>query len=130
MPEQPSASGVRIDKWLWAVRLFKTRSLATAACRAGKVFSDDEELKPSRDVKEGMVIQIKSGPIIKTVKVTGILEKRVGAKLVANYMEDLTPEEEYKKLELIKAQPTFRKKGLGRPTKKERRDIDKWSDDW
>ena len=130
MPENPTASGLRIDKWLWAVRLFKTRSMATAACRTGKVFSDGEELKPSRDVKEGMIVEIKSGPLTKTVKVIGILEKRVGAKLVANYMEDLTPDEEYKKLELIKAQPSFRERGLGRPTKKERRDIDKWTDDW
>ncbi len=128
MEEQKNETGLRIDKWLWAVRLFKTRSQATAACRSGKVKIEEEEIKPSRDVKEGMIILVKSGPIQKTVKVIGLLQKRVGAKLVANYMEDLTPEEEYKKLEAIKAKPFFRPRGLGRPTKKERRDIEKWND--
>jgi ribosome-associated heat shock protein Hsp15 len=119
---------VRIDKWLWAVRLFKTRSQATLACRNGKISIDGDLLKPSREAKLGMIISIKQGPIVKKVKVIELLQKRVGPKLVSNFMEDLTPEEEYKKLELIKEQPTFRPRGLGRPTKKERRDIDKWSD--
>lgn len=127
MPDSNSTT-VRIDKWLWAVRLFKTRSQASQACRLGKVTIEGEELKPSREVKKEMIISIRTGPVQKTVKVLELLQNRVGAKLVHNYMEDLTPEEEYAKFEMIKKQPFFRKKGLGRPTKKERRDIDKMTD--
>ncbi len=120
-------NSLRIDKWLWAVRLFKTRNQATRACNAGKVKIDGNPVKPSRDIKPGMIITIQSGPLKKTVKVVELLHKRVGAKLVSNYMEDLTPEEEYLKLEKIKKQAVpMRPKGLGRPTKKERRDIDDW----
>ena len=115
---------VRIDKWLWSVRLFKTRSQATDACRAGKVKIEDEPVKPSREVRTGQIISLHFGPLTKTVKVVELLQKRVGAKLVANYMEDLTPEEEYRKLELIRQNPFAKRKG--RPTKKERRDMDEW----
>lgn len=115
---------VRIDKWLWAVRLYKTRSQATDACRAGKVKIDNESIKPSREVKTDQLISIHAGAITKTVKVLGLLEKRVGAKLVPNYMEDHTPAEEYHKLELLRDNPLARRKG--RPTKKERREIDDW----
>ncbi len=118
---------LRIDKWLWAVRLFKTRSQATQACKAGKVKIDGETVKPSREIREGLVITVQTGPIKKTVKVLELLHKRVGARLVSQYMEDLTPEDEYAKLEIIKKQPvSTRPKGFGRPTKKERRDIDNW----
>jgi len=120
-------NSLRIDKWLWAVRLFKTRRQATQACKAGKVKIDGENVKPSREVKEGLIITVQAGVIKKTVKVVKLLYKRVGAKLVNHYMEDLTPEEEYIKLEKIKKQPSYmRPKGLGRPTKKERRDMDDW----
>ncbi|MFO7997786.1 MAG: RNA-binding S4 domain-containing protein [Bacteroidales bacterium] len=122
----PANEGPRIDKWLWAVRVFKTRSLATQACRSGKVKVDDLEVKPSREVRKGMVIELRWGPIIRHLKVLDLLEKRVGAKLVAHYMQDLTPEEEYHKLELLKTRHTYRPKGSGRPTKKERRDLDYW----
>ncbi|MFW5663569.1 MAG: RNA-binding S4 domain-containing protein [bacterium] len=115
---------VRIDKWLWAVRLYKTRSQATDACRAGKVKIDHEPVKPSREVKVDQLISIHTGAMTKTVKVVGLLEKRVGAKLVANYMADLTPTEEYHKLELLRDNPLARRKG--RPTKKERREMDDW----
>ncbi|TVQ86703.1 MAG: RNA-binding S4 domain-containing protein [Bacteroidetes bacterium] len=115
---------VRIDKWLWSVRLFKTRSQATDACRTGKVKIEDEQVKPSREVRIGQIISLHFGPLTKTVKVIELLQKRVGAKLVANYMEDLTPAEEYQKLELIKQNPFAKRKG--RPTKKERRDMDEW----
>lgn len=115
---------VRIDKYLWAVRLFKTRSQATDACRSGKIQVDNEPVKPSREVKKGQTITLQFNPIIKTVKVTEILEKRVGAKLVENYMEDLTPAEEYQKLEALRDNPLAKRKG--RPTKKERRDLDTW----
>ena len=115
---------VRIDKWLWSVRLFKTRSQATDACRSGKVKIDDEPVKPSREVRTGQIISLHFGPLTKTVKVKELLQKRVGAKLVVNYMEDLTPEEEYQKLEVIRQNPFAKRKG--RPTKKERRDMDEW----
>ncbi len=117
---------IRIDKWLWSVRLFKTRSQATQACRAGKVMIDDQPVKPSREVQENMIITIRWGPIQRTLKVAGLLKNRVGAKLVNNYMEDLTPEEEYKKLEIIRSREGSRPHGTGRPTKKERRDMNQW----
>ncbi len=116
----------RIDKYLWAVRLFKTRSQATEACRAGKVKVDDQALKPSREIHVGMVITVQGGPIMRIIRVKELLEKRVGAKLVSQYMEDLTPEEEYQKLEIAKSQAGMRHHGKGRPTKKERREIDRW----
>jgi len=115
---------VRIDKWLWAVRLFKTRSQATDACRAGKVKINDDAVKPSRELKTDQVVSIHLGPITKTVKVIQLLEKRVGAKLVPDYMQDLTPAEEYHKLELIRENPLAKRKG--RPTKRDRREIDEW----
>jgi ribosome-associated heat shock protein Hsp15 len=115
---------VRIDKWLWAVRLFKTRSQATDACRAGKVKVQGVTAKPSRELKLDHEISIQYGPITRTVKVTGLIEKRVGAKLVPDNLIDLTPQEEYQKLEQIKDNPFTRRKG--RPTKKERRDMDQW----
>ncbi len=116
----------RIDKWLWAVRAFKTRSQATEACRSGKVKIDDQPVKPSREVKPEMIIQIHRGPITQTFKVLGLLKKRVGAKLVDQYLEDITPDVEYQKLELIKSKTSTRPRGTGRPTKKERRDLDTW----
>jgi ribosome-associated heat shock protein Hsp15 len=115
---------VRIDKWLWAVRLFKTRSQATDACRAGKVKINDDAVKPSRELKTEQVISIHQGPITKTVKVIQLLEKRVGAKLVPDYMQDLTQAEEYHKLELIRENPLAKRKG--RPTKRDRREMDEW----
>ncbi len=116
----------RIDKWLWSVRLFKTRSMATQACRAGKVKVEDQAVKPSREVQRGMIITIQSGPLQRSVKVLELLDKRIGAKLVSQYMEDLTPDEEYQKLEIIKSQAGMRPYRKGRPTKKERRDLDQW----
>ena len=116
----------RIDKYLWAVRLFKTRSQATQACRAGKVKVDDQAVKPSREIDTGMVITVQTGPILRTVRVKELLDKRVGAKLVSQYMEDMTPEGEYKKLEIARSQAGMRPHGKGRPTKKERREMDQW----
>ena len=116
---------IRIDKWLWAVRLFKTRSQAADACRGGKVSVLNQTVKPSREIKIGDVIQIKLSPIIKTVKVIGLLENRVSAKLVVDFVEDQTPIEEYKKLEKDKNEYFIkREKGTGRPTKKDRRELD------
>ncbi len=118
----------RIDKWLWAVRAFKTRSQATEACRAGKVKVDDQQVKPSRIVHTDMTITVQAGPIKRQFKVLELLHNRVGAKLVPQYMQDLTPEEEYKKLELIRSNHMQRDRGAGRPTKKERREMDSWMD--
>jgi ribosome-associated heat shock protein Hsp15 len=117
---------IRIDKWLWAVRLFKTRTQASDACRGGKVKMDGQNVKPSRDIKVGEEIEIQIGIIRKKVAVKAILKNRVGAKLVENYMDDLTPVEEYEKLAMLK-QLNYEKRdrGTGRPTKKNRRDITK-----
>lgn len=116
----------RIDKWLWSVRVFKTRSQATTACRSGKVYIDGQEVKPSREVKPGDEIRVDLKLLIKTVKVKDLQESRVGAKLVPQYMEDLTPEEEYNKQKKIReTNYEYRDRGAGRPTKKERRMIEK-----
>lgn len=123
-----SSEAPRIDKWLWAVRVFKTRSMATQACKAGKVKVDELAVKPSREVRREMIISVHYGPITRTLKVMELLHNRVGAKLVNEYMLDLTPPEEYAKLELIRQQPFRRDRGAGRPTKKERRDMDTWMD--
>ncbi|HOV12099.1 MAG TPA: RNA-binding S4 domain-containing protein [Bacteroidales bacterium] len=118
---------IRIDKWLWAVRIYKTRSLATEACRNGKVYVGDQAIKASREVKINDIIYIHQHQITKSVKVIALLEKRVSAKLVEQFMEDLTPASEYEKVETIKAVSfVYRPKGAGRPTKKERRDIEKY----
>lgn len=117
--------GIRVDKWLWATRVFKTRTQAGEACKGGKVRINDTTVKPSREVKVDDVISIQSGPVKKTVQVIAILKNRVGAKLVENYLKDLTPKEEYDKLKLKnEMNHEFRERGLGRPTKKQRRLID------
>ena len=118
--------GYRVDKWLWSVRVFKTRSQATSACRKGRVYIGGQEVKPSREVKIGDEIQVNLKQFIKTVKVVELLENRVGAKIVPQYMEDLTPEEEYNKQKKIReTNYEYRDRGAGRPTKKERRMIEK-----
>lgn len=121
----------RIDRWLWAVRLFKTRSQATEACRGGKVRIDGEKVKPSRSLKIGEVVEVQQGLVARRVKAIGLIEKRVGAKLVPEVMEDLTPPEAYEVLQQTKAQSVLRRdRGAGRPTKKDRREIEEllWGD--
>lgn len=121
---------VRIDKWLWSVRFYKTRNLAIDACKAGKVKIDSNSVKPSRTVKEGDVISLSQGPLNKTIRVKQLLHNRVSAKLVADYVEDLTPPEEYERIEFMKEfNAERRERGIGRPTKKDRRDIDRLKDD-
>jgi len=120
------SEGLRIDKWLWAVRLFKTRSQASETCKSGKISISNSGVKPSREVRIGDIIVIHSILLTKTVKVKGLVENRVSAKLVESYLEDITPEEEYIKLKLKKEiNFELRPRGLGRPTKKERRSIEK-----
>ena len=117
---------VRIDKWLWAVRIYKTRSLATEAIRNGRVKVGGQVVKPSREVHVNDEIDIHMGVYHKTVKVIALLHNRVGAALVPNFLEDLTPEEEYAKLKIQQEmKPEFRPRGIGRPTKKHRRLIDR-----
>lgn len=120
---------VRIDKYLWSVRLYKTRSLATDACRMGRILINDSTLKPSRAIEGNEIIVVRKPPVTYTYRIIKPIENRVSAKLVINYLEDLTPDSEKIKLEIRKSTPAaFRKKGTGRPTKKERRVIDKWQD--
>ena len=121
---------VRIDKWLWAVRVFKTRSLATDACKMNRVSINGQLTKPSRLVKEGDVISVRKPPIEYSFKVLRVLNNRVGAKLVPEYMENVTPKEQYDILELQRlSRFVDRTKGLGRPTKKDRRDIESFIED-
>src|SRR5262245_43633514 len=115
---------VRMDKWLWSVRLYRTRSLAAEACTAGKVQIGGQGVKPARSVKVGDIIAAITGEITRTVRVLKLLEKRVGPKLVSEYLEDLTPAAEYARPREKHFEPiVFRPKGRGRPTKKDRRRI-------
>lgn len=119
---------IRIDKWLWAVRIFKTRSMAADACKKNKVIADGVNVKPSYTVKVGEVIGVKDFIITRTFKVKGLLEKRVSAKAAAEYVEETTPPETFNKLKIIRDTSfAVREKGAGRPTKKERRSIEKWT---
>lgn len=121
--------GTRIDKWLWAVRIFKTRSLATEACRAGKVRCSGVAVKASREIRPGDICMVSSGPIVRTLKVRDPIQNRVNAKLAVNCYEDLTPPEEYEKLKMMRdMKQGIRPRGLGRPTKKERRELDDFSE--
>ena len=119
-------NSIRIDKWLWAIRVFKTRSLASQACKAGKIKIDGNNVKASREVKIDDIISIQIGQLLKTIKVKGLIKNRVSAKLAIENYEDLTPAEEYEKLKLQHEMKTeYRDHGSGRPTKKERRIITK-----
>jgi ribosome-associated heat shock protein Hsp15 len=111
----------RIDKWLWAVRLFKTRTLAAATCRNGHVLVEGQRVKPSREVRPGDLISVLAGGVQRRVKVIGSPPARVGAKLVGEFMEDLTPEAEFQKAREARAGHSPWPQGMGRPTKKNRR---------
>jgi len=117
---------VRIDKWLWAVRVFKTRNQAADACRGGKVKVDGQKVKPSKEVKEGDVVEIQQGIFKKKLQIKKATKNRVSAKFVPDLAEDLTPAEEYEKMQLLR-QLNYEKRdrGAGRPTKKERRKIER-----
>lgn len=115
----------RIDKWLWEVRVYKTRNQATMACKAGKVRIGGQIVKPSRELKAGEEVSVFLPPYHKTVKVVSFPKSRVSAKLVTDFMTDLTPSEEYEKLKILRdTNFEYRERGLGRPTKRERRDIE------
>ena len=122
---------VRIDKWLWAARLFKTRAIATEAIKGGKVKINDTAVKPSREVKEGEIIQVQIEHLHKVVQVKTVVKNRVSPKQVPEVYTDLTPKEEYERIEFMHAYKSeYRDRGAGRPTKKERRMIEKMKDDF
>lgn len=122
------ANEVRIDKWLWAVRIFKTRTIASDACKLGRVTIGGQRIKPSKMVKVGEVIDVKKPPITYSFKVLALAENRMGAKLVPGFMENVTRKEQLDLLEMNRISGFIdRAKGLGRPTKKDRRDIDDFS---
>ncbi|MBR6332789.1 MAG: RNA-binding S4 domain-containing protein [Bacteroidales bacterium] len=114
---------IRIDKWLWMVRLFKTRSLATEACNAGKVKCNGVNVKPSKEVKTEEEYEVHIGALNKQVRVLGTPKSRVGAALVPDYCEDLTPQEEYDRMKTLHTYE-YRPHGLGRPTKRDRRQLE------
>ena len=118
------AKSVRIDKYLWAVRIYKTRTLSTEACKKGRVTMDDAPAKASRMVNVGDVIHVKKMPVVYSYRVLDPIEKRVGAKIAKQYVENITPPEELQKLELQDDFYIKRDRGAGRPTKKERRLLD------
>lgn len=127
----------RVDKWLWATRIFKTRSIAADACKKGRVSIDGRPLKPSAMVSKGDTIQVRKPPITLTYKILNLTNNRIGAKLVPEYLKNITPASEYELLELQRLTgQAGRRKGTGRPTKKERRDLDQFiqyegaPDDW
>ena len=121
---------LRIDKWLWCARLFKTRTLAADACKGGKVKVSEVSMKPSHDVKVGEMISVQLGQLHKTVEVLSIPKSRVSPKDVANIYVDRTPTEEYERIEFMRAyKAEYRDRGAGRPTKKDRRILDKLKGD-
>jgi len=121
---------VRVDKYLHAVRIYKTRSLASEECRLGKVSVNGTDAKASREIQAGDVITVKFHGFFRVFKVIQTLEKRVGAALVSIYYEEITPEDEIIKKDMVRMNRSeFRTRGTGRPTKKERRDIDKLKGD-
>lgn len=120
---------VRIDKWLWAVRIFKTRTIAAEACNKGRIQIDNISVKPSRMIRIGDVVQVKKPPITFSFEVIDLSEKRMGAKLVPQFMKNVTSPEEYEILELNKLSGFIdRQRGSGRPTKKERRDLEQYTE--
>ena len=120
---------MRIDKYVWCIRLFKTRSLATNACKKGQEKMLDTNIKPSKEVIGNELIRVRKNQINYQIKVLDLPESRVGAKLVDLYRKDVTPKEEFQKNELLKySKDYYRKKGTGRPTKKDRRDIEGFTD--
>lgn len=118
---------VRIDKWMWATRIFKTRTIAVEACKKSRIMINNVSVKPSRMIKAGEIIQVKKTPIVYSFKILKLTDKRMGAKLVPEYLENITPPEQYEILELNKISGFIdRAKGSGRPTKKDRRKLDEF----
>jgi ribosome-associated heat shock protein Hsp15 len=125
----PDEKEIRIDKFLWSVRLYKTRSIASDECRKGRIIIKDVQVKPSRTVVKNEIITVKKPPVNYTYRVIEPIENRVSAKLVEQFIEDMTPDAEKAKLNIRDSIGVIhRDKGTGRPTKKERRQIDRIKD--
>ena len=121
---------VRIDKWLCAMRVFKTRTIATDACKKGRVMMGGAPVKPSRTIKEGDVVEVRKPPITYTFRVKATTQNRLGAKLVPDYLENITPQSQYDLLEMTKISGFVdRRKGLGRPTKRDSREMSRFKED-
>lgn len=122
---------LRIDKYLWAIRAFKTRSISTEACKAGRVKMNGQNLKPSHIVKVGEIYSVQKGSDKKVIKVAGLLDRRVDAKTAVTFYEDVTPIEETLGYKSMFHTPNLnRDRGTGRPTKKDRREIDDLQEGW
>jgi ribosome-associated heat shock protein Hsp15 len=120
---------VRIDKWMWATRLFKTRTTAAEACKKNRVLIGGVNVKPSRMIRAGEIVQVRKPPITFSFKVLELTDRRMSAKLVPQYMENVTPAEQYELLEISKISGFIdRARGLGRPTKKDRRELEQFTD--
>ena len=120
---------VRIDKWMWATRIFKTRTIAAEACKKGRVMIGGVSVKPSRMIKVGDVIQVRKPPITFSFKALALTERRMGAKLVPEYLENVTTPDQYEILEMNRISGFVnRSKGLGRPTKKDRRELEQFTE--
>jgi ribosome-associated heat shock protein Hsp15 len=127
----PEKEKLRIDKYLWSIRAFKTRTLASDACKAGRVKLEGNNIKSSHEVKIGEVYQVSKGLERKVIKVTGLLESRVDAKTAVYFYEDITPVEQTNAYKSMFHAPVLtRDRGTGRPTKKDRREIDDLKDDF
>ena len=120
---------VRIDKWMWATRIFKTRTIAADACKKNRVMIGGVNMKPSRMVKVGDVIQVRKPPITYSFEVLALTDRRMGAILVPNYLKNVTTPDQYEILEMNKISGFVnRAKGLGRPTKKDRRELEQFTE--
>ena len=123
------ANELRIDKWMWAVRIFKTRTIATEACKKGRVSVDGAVVKPSRTIKVGDVVKVRKPPVTYSFEVLALTQNRLGAKLVPDYMRNITPKSELELLDIVKISGFIdRRKGLGRPTKREGRQLSEFTD--
>lgn len=123
---------VRIDKWLWAMRIFKTRTIATEACRKGRVTvgDNDSPIKPSRMLRVGEVVNVRKPPVTYSFRVKALTENRLGAKLVPDYLENITPQSQLDLLDVVKISGFIdRRKGLGRPTKREGRELSRFREE-
>lgn len=120
----------RVDKWLWAMRVFKTRTIATDACKKGRVMIGASAVKPSRTIKPGDIIDVRKPPITYSFRVKAVTGNRLGAKLVPEYLENITPQSQYELLEMTRISGFVdRRKGLGRPTKRDSRELSRFRED-
>lgn len=120
----------RVDKWLWAMRVFKTRTIATDACKKGWVMIGASAVKPSRTIKPGDIIEVRKPPITYSFRVKAVTGNRLGAKLVPEYLENITPQSQYELLEMTRISGFVdRRKGLGRPTKRDSRELSRFRED-